>query len=71
MKSQVLAVTAAARGSLDGNEITVRDPLTGLVTSFFVPEKFHYRDRSKYMPHQGKAECLRRSNRLMKEYAIG
>lgn len=71
MKSQVLAVRAATRGSFDGVEWDVREPVTGLVATFFMPKRFRYRERSKYQPHQGLREITRRRNRLMKEYAIG
>lgn len=50
----------ATRGNLSGTEVLVRDNLTGLVTSLFVPERFQYRNRSKYMPHQGNREMTRR-----------
>lgn len=71
MNQTILDVRSASRGSYDGKEFTVQDNLTKLVGVLFVPESFRYRERSKYQPHQGQRECLRRQRRIMKEYAIG
>lgn len=57
-----LASRTTNRGNYSGTEVIIRDNLTGLVSVLFVPESFHYRNRSKYMPHQGKREMERRRN---------
>lgn len=62
MNHTALASRPATRGNFSGTEVIVQDNLTGLLTSLFIPEKFQYRNRSKYMPHQGKREMERRRN---------
>lgn len=44
---------------LNGREIKVKHK-NGTVFSLFIPVSKVYRDSSKYQPHQGARECLRR-----------
>lgn len=53
-----------AQGSRSLQALTVRAPVYR--TTAFSKSKGYFKQRSRYMPHQGKRECARRAKRVAK-----